>query len=111
MTNTLNTPVEALEMSYPIRINQYSLRESSAGKGQYNGGEGLIREYEFLSPTHITLLTERRSNQPWGINEAEPGACGKNILNGEELPAKVSMNVSPGGCLMIKTPGGGGFNR
>ncbi len=109
MTNTLNTPVEALEMRYPLRINQYALRDDSAGEGHKKGGEGLIREYEFLTNTHVTLLTERRDHSPWGQNGAADGAVGENILNGKRIKGKISMRVNAGDCLIIKTPGGGGF--
>ena len=109
MTNTLNTPIEALEMRYPLRIKQYSLRENSAGKGYTKGGEGLIREYEFQVATQVTLLTERRTNAPWGQNNAADAAVGENILNGEKIKGKISMRVNAGDCLIIKTPGGGGY--
>jgi N-methylhydantoinase B len=109
MTNTLNTPVEALEMAYPIRVNQYALRKNSSGKGKYKGGEGIIREYEFLNDTEVTLLTERRINYPWGLQGGGDGALGENILNGEKISAKASLHVSAGDRLTIKTPGGGGF--
>ena len=109
-SNTLNTPIEALEMAYPVRIMQYALRRHSSGKGKHNGGEGLIREYEFLRSTHITLLTERRNHQPWGLNGAEAGAKGENKLDDKLLPAKVSLLVEAGQKLSIKTPGGGGYN-
>ena len=111
MTNTLNTPVEALEMSYPVRINRYQVRSGSGGKGQHSGGDGLVREYEFLVPTHVTLLTERRSHQPWGLQDAMPGASGENRLDGRLLPSKVSLMVEPGQIISIKTPGGGGYGQ
>lgn len=110
MTNTLNTPVEALEMRYPIRVTRYALRKNSVGKGEQSGGEGLIREYEFLYPAHVTLLTERRTHQPWGINGAEAGALGENFLNNKKLSGKTSFYAKTGDRLTIKTPGGGGFN-
>jgi len=109
MTNTLNTPVEALEMAYPVRIKQYALRKNSAGKGEHNGGEGLIREIEFLHQAQVTLLTERRKHRPWGLGGGSDGAEGENSLNGEKLLGKVLLNVKQGDCLKIKTPGGGGF--
>ncbi|MCW9013655.1 MAG: hydantoinase B/oxoprolinase family protein, partial [Gammaproteobacteria bacterium] len=110
MTNTLNTPVEALEMAYPVRINRYQIREHSGGNGRHRGGNGLIREYEFLMPTRVTLLTERRSHQPWGVNGAEPGQAGENLLDNNVLPAKISLRVETGQKLTIKTPGGGGYD-
>jgi len=110
MTNTLNTPIEVLEMSYPLRINRYEIRRSSGGDGQHRGGDGLIREYEFLCPTQVTLLTERRRHAPWALGKASPGQCGVNDLNGEQLPGKVSLQLKAGDILTIKTPGGGGWS-
>jgi N-methylhydantoinase B len=109
MTNTLNTPVEALEMRYPVRISRYALRRGSAGAGQHPGGEGLLREYEFLLPTQLTLLTERRRHRPWGLQGGGDGGAGENWLNGQPLPGKVSLRVQPGDRLTICTPGGGGY--
>ncbi|HEY9051791.1 MAG TPA: hydantoinase B/oxoprolinase family protein [Gammaproteobacteria bacterium] len=109
MTNTLNTPVEALEMRYPLRIQRYALRENSAGVGLNRGGEGLVREYEFLLPTQVTLLTERRKFQPWGLQGGSAAARGENRLNSQLLPAKVSLQVKSGDRLSIHTPGGGGY--
>lgn len=110
MTNTLNTPIESLEMNYPLRVKRYQLREESGGKGMHEGGKGIIREYEFLSPAHLTLLSERRSHSPWGINNADAGKYGENLLNGRRVPAKISLDVQSADILTIKTPGGGGFN-
>jgi N-methylhydantoinase B len=109
MTNTLNTPVEALEMRYPIRINRYALREGSAGAGNKNGGEGIVREYEFLQTTQATLLTERRTSSPWGLNGGGDGAVGENSLNGKKIKGKISLQLNKGDLIVIKTPGGGGF--
>jgi len=109
MTNTLNTPVEALEMRYPVRVSRYALRRDSAGQGRHPGGEGLLREYEFLLPTQVTLLTERRRHRPWGLHGGADGAAGENRLNGQLLPGKVSLQVKPGDRLTICTPGGGGY--
>jgi len=110
MTNTLNTPVEVLEMNYPLRVNEYSLRKNSAGKGQHCGGEGLVRSYTFLQDTHITLLTERRRHNPWGINAGD-GAPGENLINEKSQAAKFSKVVRAGDKLTIKTPGGGGYTQ
>jgi len=110
MTNTLNTPVEVLEMSFPLRVNQYALRNDSAGKGEHNGGEGLVRSYTLLQDTHVTLLTERRTNQPWGIN-AESGAAGENMISNKIFPAKFSEFLKAGESVVIKTPGGGGYTQ
>lgn len=111
MTNTRNTPIEVMETSYPIRIKQYAIRKNSAGKGLNKGGEGLVREFEFLKPATVTLLTERRRHQPWGLNNASAGESGKNLLNGKPLAPKVCIDVKAKDCLTIKTPGGGGWGK
>ena len=110
MTNTLNTPIEVLEMNYPLRVNTYGLRRDSAGKGDHVGGQGIIRSYTLLKDTHVTLLTERRRHAPWGINggAASPG---ENLINGKPCPAKFSRQLKAGDCLTIKTPGGGGYTK
>jgi len=109
MTNTLNTPIEVLESRFPLRINRYQLRRGSGGNGLHKGGDGLIREYEFLAPATVTLLTERRRHQPWGMAGGSPGQAGQNLLNGEPLPGKSCRELKSGQRLTIKTPGGGGF--
>ncbi len=114
MSNTRNTPVEAFEQAFPLRIRTYALREGSGGAGEYPGGEGLIREYEVLVETSATILTERRESQPYGAAGGEPGACGRNsILRAdgsiERLPAKARIELHPGDRLRIETPGGGGY--
>ncbi len=109
MTNTLNTPVEVLEMQFPIRLHRYAIRRGSGGKGQRRGGDGLVREYEFLAPTSVTLLTERRRNAPWGLQGGESGQKGVNLLNNQPLPGKVSLQLEVGDRLEIQTPGGGGW--
>lgn len=109
MTNTLNTPIEVLEARYPLRVSRYSLRTGSGGDGARRGGDGLIRELTFLAPAQVTLLTERRGIAPWGIAGGGPGACGRNRLNDQDLPAKVSLRVEAGDRLVIETPGGGGW--
>jgi len=111
MTNTLNTPVESLEMHYPLRIQRYQIRSGSGGEGKHKGGDGLIREYEFLAPTTVTLLTERRQHQPWGLAGGQPGTVGQNCLDGEAQPAKISFSAQPGQRLIVSTPGGGGWGR
>ncbi len=111
MTNTLNTPIEVLEMNYPVRLRRYALRHDSAGAGRRAGGEGLIREYEFLAPARVTLLTERRHHAPWGLAGGRAGAVGENRLNGERLAAKVSLRVEEGDRLALLTPGGGGWGE
>ncbi len=109
MTNTLNTPVEALEMHYPLRVTHYGLRRGSAGSGQRPGGDGLIRQYEFLAPATVSLLTERRRIAPWGLAGGGAGACGENLLNDKLLPAKCTFDVCAGDRLTVRTPGGGGW--
>jgi N-methylhydantoinase B len=109
MTNTLNTPIEVLESAWPLRIERYAVRRGSGGRGRRNGGDGLIREFRFLAPAQVTLLTERRSHRPWGIQGGLPGQAGVNLLNGVRLPAKVALRVESGDRLQICTPGGGGF--
>ena len=109
MTNTLNTPVEVLEMKYPLRIRRYAVRRGSGGRGRFRGGDGIVREYEFLRPAVFTILSERRRRSPWGVAGGDDGAPGENLLNGEALPAKVVRRARPGDRLTIKTPGGGGF--
>jgi N-methylhydantoinase B/oxoprolinase/acetone carboxylase alpha subunit len=114
MSNTRNTPVEALEHHLPVRIRTYSLRQGSGGAGQYPGGEGLIREYEVLTDTSATVLTERRVGRPYGAQGGHPGASGRNSIiraNGtiEPLPSKARIELHSGDRLRIETPGGGGF--
>ena len=109
MTNTLNTPVEVLETLYPVRVESYSVRRGSGGKGRWHGGDGLVRSWRFLAPARVTLLTERRRSAPAGLAGGFPGLPGVNLLNGEELPAKVNLDVATGDLLTIETPGGGGY--
>ncbi len=111
MTNTLNTPVEVLEGRYPLRVRNYGLRPESGGGGYRPGGDGLVRELEFLAPATVTLLGERRTHRPWGLNGGQPGAAGRQLLNAEELPGKVSLEVCVGDRLRIETPGGGGWGK
>jgi N-methylhydantoinase B len=114
MTNTLNTPVEALETSYPLRVERYELRPGTGGKGQYRGGLGLRRDIMCMAPTaRLSFLTDRRISQPYGVEGGEPGACGRNVIirNGEELvlPAKGTATLYDGDIVSIQTPGGGGY--
>lgn len=115
MTNTLNTPVEAVEHTYPFRITRYALREGSGGAGQYQGGHGLVRAYEFLQSAEVTLLSDRRVTKPYGLEGGGSGQPGRNRVrqNGEEktLPGKCSISVEAGDVLTIETPGGGGFAK
>jgi N-methylhydantoinase B len=111
MTNTLNTPVESLEMHYPLRVHRYAVRRGSGGKGKHHGGAGIVREYEFLDEAQLTLLSERRLLSPWGLNEGGAGMKGRNSLNGETLPGKCSIVVKQGDRLLIETPGGGSWGE
>jgi N-methylhydantoinase B len=111
MTNTRNTPVEVLENLYPLRITRYSLRDDSGGNGLHRGGHGISREFEFLEPATVTLLTERRNHAPWGLNGGEPGEPGRNLLNGQPLKDKESLTVKAGDKLTIETAGGGGWGN
>ena len=111
MSNTLNTPVEALELAYPLRVRHYGLRRGSGGEGAHRGGAGVVRELEALEPCRFSLITERRRRAPQGVAGGEPGARGRNLLNGEEIPAKVTGDLAAGDVLTIETPGGGGYGR
>jgi N-methylhydantoinase B len=111
MSNTLNTPIEALELSYPLRVREYRLRLGSGGAGRFRGGDGVIRELEALEPCRLSLLTERRSRRPQGAQGGAPGDPGRNLLNGDPLPAKLSRELAPGDVVRIETPGGGGFGE
>ena len=109
MSNTLNTPIEALELEFPLRAVEYSLRRGSGGAGRRRGGDGVVRELEALDEMRFSLITERRRHAPPGAEGGEPGAPGRNLLNGEELPPKASGTLRPGDRLRIETPGGGGY--
>ena len=109
MTNTLNTPIEILELNYPLRIRQYGIRRNSGGHGRHNGGNGLIREFEFLADSQVTLLSERRLHAPWGLQGGAPGLPGRNRLNGRPQPGKFIINVKAGDLLAVETAGGGGW--
>ena len=111
MTNTLNTPIEALEMKYPLRVTRYQIRQNSAGAGVHAGGQGLIREYVFLAPAQLTVLSERRKHKPWGLAAGQAASVGVNTLNGDVLAAKFSQRVQVGDIICIKTAGGGGFGN
>lgn len=110
MTNTLNTPVESIESHYPVRINRYQIRRNSGGEGEHVGGSGVVREFEFLAPAQVSLLTERRTLAPWGLWGAKSGKLGCNLLNNKVIAAKVELKLQAGDRLTLKTPGGGGWN-
>ncbi len=112
MTNTLNTPAEAMEYAYPLRVLRYGVRENSGGDGKFRGGDGIIRDVQVLTEAQVTLLTERRVGNPYGLNGGQPGVSGKNIIirDGTEIPlaGKGSTDLISGDILSIYTPGGGG---
>jgi N-methylhydantoinase B len=109
MSNTLNTPVEALELEFPLRVTEYSLRRGSGGDGRHRGGDGVVRELEATAPLRFSLLTERRRHGAPGADGGAPGAPGRNLLDGHELEPKDSGTLEPGQRLRIETPGGGGY--
>src|ERR687888_380788 len=109
MSNTLSTPIEALELQYPLRVERYGLRLGSGGAGRHRGGDGVVRELRALEPCRLSIISERRRHAPQGERGGEPGARGRNLLNGELLPAKVTRDLRAGDVVTIETPGGGGF--
>jgi N-methylhydantoinase B len=111
MSNTLNTPIEALELEFPLRAVEYSLRRGSGGEGAHRGGDGVVREVEALADMTYSLLTERRRRAPRGADGGQDGAPGRNLLNGDELPPKAAGTLRAGDRLRIETPGGGAHGR
>jgi N-methylhydantoinase B/oxoprolinase/acetone carboxylase alpha subunit len=113
MSNTLNTPIEALEYSFPIRVEQYALRQGSGGRGRHLGGDGLVRAIRFLAPATLTITSERRRLSPYGLAGGQPGAPGENLVihggQATKLPGKAVFSVRPGDVVRIETPGGGGW--
>jgi N-methylhydantoinase B len=113
MTNSLNTPVEALEYAYPFRVRRYSYRPGSGGDGKFRGGDGLVREIELLADAQVTLMSDRRKFRPYGLAGGEPGAAGKAVRvsgnQSQEIPAKSSLQAKKGDVVRIETPGGGGW--
>jgi N-methylhydantoinase B len=109
MSNTLNTPIEALELEAPLRIERYELLDGSGGAGRHRGGDGLVRSIRVLEPATLSLLADRRRHAPQGLHGGAPGRCGRNLLNGEELPAKTTRRLEDGDVVTIETPGGGGW--
>lgn len=116
MTNSLNTPAEALEYAYPLRVRQYSLRAGSGGNGKFLGGDGIVREIEVLTDCEVTLLADRRTHGPWGLSGGADGAPGKTFITRhdgsiEPMPAKFSTRLRHGERITIETPGGGGWGQ
>jgi N-methylhydantoinase B len=117
MSNTLNTPVEALEQEFPVMVREYALRRGSGGRGRFNGGDGVVRELEALAGMDFSLITERRRHAPPGAAGGEDGLPGRNLLrraNSEDLEdvgSKARGRLQPGDRLRLETPGGGGFGQ
>jgi N-methylhydantoinase B len=116
MTNSLNTPAEALEYAYPLRVRQYSLRANSGGTGKYKGGDGIVREIEVLTDCEVTMLSDRRTRGPWGLNGGGEGAPGKTTVirshgSREEMPGKFSTRLGSGDRIRIESPGGGAWGK
>jgi N-methylhydantoinase B len=115
MTNSLNTPIEALEYAFPFRMVQYAIRRGSGGAGRNRGGDGLVREIELLGDAQVTLLSDRRTTRPWGLSGGEPGAPGAAtaMVDGaeEKLPGKCTREMRAGSRLRVESPGGGGWGK
>jgi N-methylhydantoinase B len=116
MTNSLNTPAEALEYAYPLRVRRYSLRPGSGGGGRHRGGDGIVREIEVLADCEVTLLAERRTRGPFGLAGGEDGAPGTTSIirhdgSLEQMPGKFSTRLQSGERIRIESPGGGGWGR
>jgi N-methylhydantoinase B len=115
MTNTMNTPIEALEHTYPLLVEKYSLRRGSGGRGLHRGGDGIVRAYRFLDKARVSLLTDRRQRAPYGLAGGETGLRGINELvrnsRKKKLKGKVVFEAEADDLLVIRTPGGGGWGR
>jgi N-methylhydantoinase B len=109
MSNTLNTPIESLETDYPVLVRELSVRRGTGGSGKFRGGDGIVRELEAREQMRFTLIGERRRHSPHGRDGGEPGAPGRDLLNGEPVPAKTEGELRAGDRLRIETPGGGGY--
>jgi len=109
MSNTLNTPAEALELAYPLRVERYGLRRGSGGDGRHAGGDGVVRELRVLEDCRVSIVSERRSREPQGERGGGPGACGRNLVDGKEVAAKETCDLRAGDVVTIETPGGGGW--
>jgi N-methylhydantoinase B len=111
MTNSWNTPVEAFEHQYPVRIEQYRVRRGSGGGGRHQGGDGIVRAFRFLQPAEVTLIADRRRTGPYGLNAGTTGATGSDSFNRKPAPPKTRIQAAPNDLLEIQTPGGGGWGR
>ncbi len=116
MTNSLNTPAEALEYAYPLRVTRYSLRRGSGGNGKFRGGDGIVREVELLSDAEVTLLADRRTRGPYGLQQGKDGAAGRTEIircdgSREQLPGKCSVRLKKGDRVRVESPGGGGWGK
>jgi N-methylhydantoinase B len=115
MTNSLNTPVEVLEINYPVRVRRYGLRRGSGGAGKWRGGDGIVREIEMLTDAQVSLLSDRRTIAPYGLAGGGSGAAGRNelIVRGrrKKLASKCSLQAPVGAVIRVETPGGGGWGR
>jgi N-methylhydantoinase B len=109
MSNTLNTPIEAFELEYPMRVERFELARGSGGDGRHRGGDGVVRSIRVLEAATLSLLTDRRRHRPQGRMGGSSGATGRNQLGGEELPSKVSLPLEAGDVVTVTTPGGGGW--
>jgi N-methylhydantoinase B len=116
MSNTLNTPIEALEYAMPILVTRYCLREGSGGMGKHGGGDGLCRDIQFSCPVRVTLLSERRRFVAYGLAGGQPGRAGRNVVvhadgSEQDLPGKASLDLEANAVLSMRTPGGGGWGK
>ena len=111
MSNTRNTPIEVLEVTFPVRVRTYAIRRATGGSGAHRGGDGLVREIELLAPAQVSVLAERRRSAPAGARGGDDGAMGRSLVNGVEVPSKWQGPVRAGDVIGIETPGGGGFGR
>jgi N-methylhydantoinase B len=111
MSNTLSTPTEALELSYPLRVERHELRLGTGGRGLHRGGDGVIRELRVLEPSRVSLLGERRRRAPQGARGGEPGDRARNSVNGKPAPGKTTLDLEAGDVVRVETPGGGGFGH
>ena len=115
MTNSLNTPAEAMEYAYPMRVRRYGIRRESGGGGRFRGGDGVVREIELLSNARVTILSDRRKTRPYGLDGGEAGAAGRTTLvsegNEQILEGKDSTHARAGDVIRIETPGGGGHGK